>query len=228
MKPDFDALEKCLGHKFTNRERLERAITHASLGEDSNYERLEFLGDRVLNLVVAEMLFHAFPDEKEGDLARRHTAFVRGEALAKAAKSLKFDQYLRLSSSEKQAGGLQNENILADVMEAVLAALYLDAGYDHTKTFIQGLFSERIKDMEEPPVDPKTALQEWSQARGLGLPSYDLKERRGPDHAPEFLVEVQVKGRASVSGAGSSKRAAEKQAAKVMMAMIRTEKKRSS
>ncbi len=232
-------IEAQLGYHFKQPERLLRALTHASAGlaaqggglgggaggapvhnKGQDYERLEFLGDRVVNLIIADLLYKAFPHEKEGDMARRHTAFVRGENLALAARSLGLDRLVRLSDAEKAAGGGQNDNILADTMEALLGALYLDAGFDRVHEFVKGMMGEALLHMTRPPMDPKTALQEWSQAKGLGLPEYTMVGRKGPDHAPEFVMEVTLGGLEPALGSGTSKRAAEKQAAQALIDQI--------
>lgn len=226
----IQAMESALAHKFAQPQRIITALTHASVysgdtAQGADYERMEFLGDRVVNLIVADLLLKTFPHEKEGDLARRHTAFVRGESLAKTARKIAVQDYLRLSHSEKTAGGAENDNILADSMEALIAALYLDAGFAKVYEFIENELGDAITQMKAPPIDSKTALQEWTQARALGLPKYALKERSGPDHAPEFYVSVVVHDKsnremASAEGKGTSKRAAEKMAAKTMMALL--------
>ena len=242
-KAAIAAVEKALGYTFQKPARILVALTHSSAGETANsghaarnlktrlqgedYERLEFLGDRVVNLVVADLLFRAYPDEREGDLARRHTAFVRGEALAKAACRLNVQSHIRLSASEKSSGGAQNENILADVLEALMAALYLDGGYQQVYSAVQQVLGAAILEMEAPPIDPKTELQEWTQARRLGIPDYKLESRTGPDHAPQFIVSVRIpegKNRPAyiAKGAGTSKRIAEKTAASAMMKLIQT------
>lgn len=226
------AIEAMLGHHFAKPERVIRALTHASAGQgkdggDGDYERLEFLGDRVINLAVADLLYAAFPKEKEGDLARRHTAFVRGEALAVAARHLGIEKYLRLSEAEKAAGGASNPNILADSMEALLGAFFLDAGYDKVRDFIGRMSGAALLEMQKPPIDPKTALQEWSQSCGRGLPRYDMVGRSGPDHAPEFIMQVSVEGFAPVSAVGASKRLAEKAAAEELLARVLTAGKKT-
>jgi ribonuclease-3 len=229
-KATIEAIEKAFSYSFNQPERILKALTHASVGNGDasklyDYERLEFLGDRVLNLIIADLLLKLFPNEKEGDLARRHTAFVRGEALAVAARKIKVQDYLRLSASEKAAGGAENDNILADCMEALLAALYLDAGFARVYQYVEKTLGKEIAEMKAPPVDPKTGLQEWTQARGMGLPLYELEGRSGPDHAPEFFVSVSVQDKKGkeierASGTGASKRAAEKEAAKALMALL--------
>ncbi len=220
MSDRIAAFEGRFGYRFHNRQRLDTALTHASTGADHNYERLEFLGDRVLGLVVAELLYEDFPHETEGDLARRHAALVSGATLAVIADNIELGAVLRLSDSERATGGAKNDNILSDVMEALIGALYLDAGIGPCKTVIGTLWRDILHTMEKPPQDPKTALQEWAQARGLKLPRYDLAARTGPDHAPVFTMTVSIDGFAPVSGEGASRRAAEKAAAISMLSLI--------
>lgn len=220
MSDAIAAFEGRFGYRFHNRQRLDVALTHSSTGADHNYERLEFLGDRVLGLVVAELLYEDFPHETEGDLARRHAALVSGATLAVIADNIELGAVLRLSDSERATGGAKNDNILSDVMEALIGALYLDAGIGPCKTVIGTLWRDILHTMEKPPQDPKTALQEWAQARGLKLPRYDLAARTGPDHAPLFTMTVSIDGFAPVSGEGPSRRAAEKAAAISMLSLI--------
>jgi ribonuclease-3 len=213
-------LESKLGYSFKETVYIGRALTHSSAHLASNgvdYERLEFLGDRVVNLVVADLLFHHFRQEKEGALAKRHTALVRTETLAEMAQDLELGDYVVLSDAERRAGGAKNDNILADLMEAVTAAIYLDGGFQAAKDFFERSLGTRLFDMAEPPRDPKTALQEWSQAKGLGLPTYEVTGQYGPDHAPEFTVQVTLQGIEPQSATSTSKKAAEKEAAQAML-----------
>lgn len=212
--------EARFGHRFTDREGLRLALTHASTGSDSNYERLEFLGDRVLGLVVAHLLYNAFPDETEGLLARRHAALVSGATIAAVAGRIGLGEVLHLSEGERASGGARNENILADVMEALIGAAYLDAGLPACQSIIAALWKEILHTMAEPPQDPKTALQEWAQARALGLPEYVLEGRSGPDHAPAFRVSVRIEGFEAAEAEGPSRRAAEKAAAIMLLKKI--------
>lgn len=218
MQDDLDALktklEEKIGYQFQNRALLLKAITHSSTGEDLNYERLEFLGDRVLGLVMAQMLFESFKGENEGGLAKRHAALVQGKTLAKIAEANNLGEFVILSQSERDSGGAQNENILADVMEALLGAVFLDGGLDPAARLIRDFWGDSIHTMTEIPLDPKTELQEWVQARGLPLPVYDIVDKAGPDHAPTFYVEVIIEGFNPLKGQGSSRREAEKKAAK--------------
>ena len=222
MTADLSALADILGHHFQREDRLLRALTHASTG-DRDYERLEFLGDRIVNMIIAELLYHRYPDETEGDMARRHTALVRGETLAMAARSTGLVAHIRLSDSEAQSGGYDNDHILADIMESVTAALYLDGGLDKARDFIARALQEPVETMDGPPMDSKTALQEWSQAKAIGLPSYTEISRTGPDHAPVFTVEVSLPGYTPQQGTGASKRIAEKQAAEKLLHFVMEE-----
>jgi ribonuclease-3 len=216
-RPAFDRLLARLGHEFRQPELLEQALTHPSLQPGSSgrgpYERLEFLGDRVLGLVVADMLFGAFPGENEGALARRHAALVRREALARIAGEIGLGTALSLSRSEEETGGRHNLGTLADACEAVLGALYADGGLEPAAALIQRLWTPLMAEMTAPPKDAKTALQEWAQARAMGLPVYSTLAVEGPPHNPEFHIGVQIEGVAAGSGRGPSKRVAEQAAA---------------
>ena len=210
-------LQQRLGYRFKDAALLTLALTHASASGTADYERLEFLGDRVLGLIVAECLYELYPSEPEGDLSKRHTALVRGETLARAARALDLGEDMILSSAERHSGGAENDNILSDVLEAVIGAVYLDGGLDQARNVLTPLIEADLQAMSAPPRDAKTALQEWSQARNLGLPEYTLVERTGPDHAPEFVIRVTLHGIPPMEGAGSSKRVAEKVAAQKML-----------
>lgn len=213
-------LFQIIGYDFEPSKRLRAALTHSSAGADRNYERLEFLGDRVLGLVMAQILYETFRDESEGDLAKRHAALVQGKMLAQVARRIGLGAILVLSDAERAAGGAENDNILADSLEAVIGALYLDAGLEACQKVIRDLWGDDILVMAQPPQDPKTALQEWAQARGLPLPVYDMVGKEGPDHAPLFDVRVAVEGFEPVTAQGSSRRAAEKDAAAILLARL--------
>jgi ribonuclease-3 len=214
-----EALAAALGHRFQRAELLAEALTHASAatrpargGEFSN-ERLEFLGDRVLALVIAEMLFETFGRETEGALARRLAALTRKEALAEVGAALDLGRHLQMSRSEAETGGRSHPGMLADACEAVIGAVYLDGGLDAARRLIRRRWAPLIGADSHPPQDAKTALQEWAQARGLPLPVYRVLETKGPAHSPLFVVEVRVEGWAPAGGSGRSKRAAEQEAA---------------
>lgn len=214
MPGSFEKLEKKLGHKFKDKELLSNALTHSSTGGGRDYERLEFLGDRVLGLVIAETLYQKFPDEAEGDLAKRLAALVQGELLAAIATEIYLGAYIRFSDAEAQAGGAKNNNILSDVFESVIGALYLDSGLDACRTLIARLWDDKFHAMKTPPQHPKTSLQEWAQGKGLPLPVYKIVAQHGPDHAPVFDIELTVKGFKPVLAQGRTRQDAEKNAAR--------------
>lgn len=222
---DPTALYPILERVFTAPALLAEALTHSSLaGTDRagarhapDYERLEFLGDRVLGLIVAERLLDRFPADREGVLAKRHTAHVRRETLAAVARRIGLGAYLRMSPGEEQMGGRDNDTILADACEAVIGALYIDGGLEAARRFIHAQWADAVDNPGDPPPEPKTALQEWAQARGLPLPAYALVDRIGPDHAPRFVVRAAVGGCGQAEGEGGSKRAAERAAAAALL-----------
>jgi ribonuclease-3 len=205
-----------LGYHFQDTSRLEIALTHASTG-DENYERMEFLGDRVLGLVIADILYKTFPTEKEGTLARRLSALACTETLAKIALTIDLPDVVRASESERASGGVTQENLLADCMEAIIGAVFLDRGYQSCHDLIAGLWGEKIFTLAQPPLDPKTGLQEWVQARHLPVPVYEVVGREGPDHAPIFHIRATVEGYDPAEAKGPSRRAAEKDAAKALL-----------
>lgn len=218
--PDMKPLQDLLRHQFRDGDLLISAMTHASTGNDHNYERLEFLGDRVLGLVMAELLYKLFPNEPEGHLAKRHAALVQGALLCVIAREINLGDSLILSDAERAGGGADNENMLADGLEAVIGALYLDAGLAPCQELITRLWGDRVSILSSPPQDPKTTLQEWAQGRGLPLPLYELSDRSGPDHAPVFTIRVTVQGFAPVSATGASRRAAEKESARILLEQL--------
>jgi ribonuclease III len=219
-------LSALMGHAFARPELLSQALTHPSMqqhrrshGSDP-YERLEFLGDRVLGLVVAEMLFTRFPDEAEGALARRHAALVRREAVARIASEIGLGRHLVLAKGEADAGGRANPGILADACEAVIGALYADAGFAVAAAFVRSRWEPMMEEALAPPKDAKTGLQEWAQGRGLALPRYQVLGQEGPPHEPIFLMEVSVEGVGSAVGRGASKRVAEQAAAGLLLEQV--------
>jgi ribonuclease-3 len=210
-----------IGYRFKSPELLRQALTHSSTGAEKNYERLEFLGDRVLGLVVSDILFDKFPDENEGDLAKRLASLVQGAFLAKRAVELDLGTFLNLSDAERTAGGGENDHILADVLEALIGAIYLDSrDLAPCRAFIEKLWGNAFFTMQKPPQHPKTALQEWLQGQGLPLPNYKIAGQSGPDHAPVFEVELKIKGHPVVSASGRSRQEAEKEAARVFMERV--------
>lgn len=210
-------LQRRIGYRFNNMDKLRAAVTHSSTGAERNYERLEFLGDRVLNLIMAQELYLRFPNEAEGDLAKRHAALVQGRMLSRIARTIDLGAVMRLSDAERASGGADNDNILADGLEGVIGALYMDAGIDECRRVVLQLWGDDVNTMRDPPRDSKTALQEWAQARGFPLPSYVLVGREGPDHAPLFEIAVSVQGHPPTTAKGPSRRKAEKEAAAMLL-----------
>ncbi len=221
-KPKASALEATIGYRFSDPTLLESALTHISAlkgqGRAGSYQRLEFLGDHVLGLVVSEMLFAAFPKAEEGELSRRLADLVRRESCAEVARSIDLGASLRLGASEIRAGGRTRIAILADVCESLIGAVFLDGGYKAAKALVERYWSDRMRKPARPLRDPKTVLQEWAQARGLPTPTYREVERTGPHHDPVFKVAVQLPQRDVAEGKGRSKRAAEQAAAEAMLA----------
>jgi ribonuclease-3 len=215
------ALEKTIGYRFKDRELLDRSLTHISAvggGSRANsYQRLEFLGDHVLGLIVSDMLFRAFPKADEGELSRRLADLVRREACAEVARSIDLGAAVRLGASEASAGGRTRIAILADVCEGRVGAVYLDGGYDEVAKLVERLWGERMRAPARPLRDAKTVLQEWAQARGLPTPTYREVERTGPHHDPEFRVAVTLPNKEPAEGVGRSKRNAEQAAAAAML-----------
>jgi len=214
-----DTLSSRLGHAFHDKSLLARALTHASADTVRSNERLEFLGDRVLGLVVADKLHRLYPDDPEGVLALKLNALVRREACAAAAERAGLADHVVLAASEAASGGRRKSAILAGVCEAVIAALYLDGGYDVARAFIERYWDEAFAKLGADMRDAKTALQEWAQAR-RDAPVYKLVGREGPDHAPRFVVEVTIKSEGSATGEGNSKREAEQAAARTLLARV--------
>lgn len=219
--PDRDALLDRIGYRFTDETLLDRALTHISAlsgkSRGGSYQRLEFLGDRVLGLVVSDMLLRAYPKADEGELSKRLAELVRKETCADVARELDIGSAIRLGSSESNAGGRRRVAILADVCEALVGAVFLDGGYAAASQLVEKCWGERMRSTSRPPRDAKTALQEWAQGRGLPTPSYKEVERRGPHHNPEFRVMVELPDRDPAEGLGKSKRAAEQAAAAEML-----------
>jgi ribonuclease-3 len=216
--PDLAALSARLGHDFADPDLLREALTHPSAQQGArasarNYQRLEFLGDRVLALAIAEMLFETFPSESEGALSRRLTQLVRAETCAEVAVDLDLGPHLILGEGEHQSGGRRKVPILGDVCEAVIGAVFRDGGFLPARALVRRLWAERMHAAADDLRDPKTTLQEWAQARGLPTPTYATVARTGPDHAPRFVMAVEVKGLGRAEGEGASKRLAEQAAA---------------
>ena len=219
----FDKLQDRLGYHFSDLQLLRQALTHSSVVSDQvmgNYERLEFLGDRVLALFAADALMAAYPNSDEGGLASRLNALVRKETCADVASKLDLGDDIILSQSEKLSGGRSNDAILADICEAILGAIYLDGGIASARAFFNAQWSGRVAEMEQAPRDAKSALQEWAQGRGFALPRYRLVSQQGPDHMPQFAIDVTVGGEDPCRGEGTSKKEAERAAARACLVRL--------
>lgn len=210
-----------LDYHFRDPQLAELALTHRSVGRPNN-ERMEFFGDALVNLLVAEMLYEAHPNASEGELSRLRAQLVNGRALAGVARELDLGASLHLGSGELKSGGQRRDSILADAFEAMLAAVYLDGGFEACRDTVRALFRQRVADIPRSHKDAKTRLQEWLQARGMALPEYDLVGSHGEDHAKTFdaVCRVERPRSLSVEGSGGSRRAAEQAAAAAMLAAL--------
>jgi ribonuclease III len=225
MLPDRRELERRLGYQFREPRLLREALTHSSATRlkgkrRRTNERLEFLGDRVVGLAVAELLIRRYPDEPEGTLTSRLSALVREPALAATARELGLGAWLEVARSEEEAGGRERPAILADALEALMGAVYLDGGWEAAAAIVRRCLEPRLETMVGPPRDAKTALQEWTQSRGLGLPEYRVTKTSGPAHAPMFEIAASLGDLASATATGGSKRAAEQAAAELLLARL--------
>jgi ribonuclease-3 len=210
-------IEQRIGYRFRDRSLLVRALTHISAvpnDKAQTYQRLEFLGDRVLGLAVSDMLYRTFPTAAEGELSRRLAELVRRESCAEVAAAWGVGDHVRLGDGEVAAGARRNAAILADICEAIVGAVFIDGGYEAARDIVQRVFGAHVHAPRRPLRDAKTALQEWAQGRGLPPPRYEVALRSGPDHAPQFRIAVNVDGLAQAEGSGTSKRIAEQAAAK--------------
>ena len=213
-------IERTLGHRPRDVALFERALTHSSRGED-DYERLEFLGDRVLGLAIAAWLYELFPDEPEGKLSRRLNALVARETCAEVAREIGVAAEVRLGKQARDDGASDSDNVLGDVVEALLGALYLEAGIEPAAAFVRRAWGERVSSQDRAPKHPKSALQEWAAANDRKAPVYSLADRSGPHHAPKFVVEVEIAGAGSARAEGLSKQEAETEAAKALLEQLR-------
>ncbi len=222
LSAELKAFSDRLGHDFAQPELLIRALTHPSISGPSrpDNQRLEFLGDRVLGLSMADALFAADKTASEGQLAPRFNALVRKETCAEVAREIDLGAVLKLGRSEMMSGGRRKQALLGDAMEAVIAAVYLDAGFETAKDLVLRLWGERVHNVEDDARDPKTVLQEWAQARKQKPPRYGEVSRSGPDHAPNFTIEVTLDSGQSAQATAGSKRKAEQAAAEVLLSKL--------
>lgn len=219
LSADLVALQKRIGYRFEIGSLLTEAVTHSSMSTPSrgDNQRLEFLGDRVLGLVMAEALLGADVKASEGQLAPRYNALVRKETCADVAREIELGDVLRLGRSEMKSGGRRKLALLGDAMEALIAAVYVDGGFDAAQALILRLWGARINAVEEDARDPKTSLQEWAQAKGQTPPAYVETARSGPDHAPMFTIEARLDSGETATAQAGSKRLAEQAAAKALL-----------
>lgn len=222
LSADLKALQVRLGHEFTETRLLVQAVTHSSMSTPTrgDNQRLEFLGDRVLGLVMAEALLSADTGATEGQLAPRFNALVRKETCADVARQVDLGAALKLGRSEMLSGGRRKMALLGDAMEAVIAAVYLDGGFEAAQAMVLRLWGKRITSVEEDARDAKTSLQEWAQARGQKPPVYEQVSRAGPDHAPVFVIEARLESGQAERAEAGSKRQAEHAAAKALLAKL--------
>lgn len=224
LSSDLRAFEKRLGYRFSDPELLVRALTHGSISSATrpDNQRLEFLGDRVLGLVMATALLDHDKTATEGQLAPRFNALVRKEACADVARQVDLGAVLKLGRSEMMSGGRRKQALLGDAMEAVIAAVYKDAGFEAARDVILSLWGDRVHSVEADARDAKTALQEWVQARGGVPPKYTVIERSGPDHAPVFKIRVELADGQTAEASAGSKRQAEQAAARGLLETLET------
>lgn len=219
----MELLQKRIGYQFRDIKLLFRALTHPSLAGQENNQRLEFLGDAVIGMVVARIIYDLFPHEQEGELARRQAGLVRGETLAKVAQEIGLGDALKIAVSETKSGGRGNLSNLEDALEALIGAIYLDGGIEAVEAFIVPRWIELASSVDSAPKDAKTALQEWAQGRGLPLPNYKIIETIGSAHAPIFTIEVKVQGFDSACAKAPSKRTAQQMAAEILLERLNYE-----
>ncbi|MGL9688485.1 MAG: ribonuclease III [Wolbachia sp.] len=229
-----NAISKIINYRFKNDAILEEALTHPSLNkrnsknQTENYERLEFLGDSILNMIVSAILFKLFPEEREGALAKRKTDLVCGSTIANVAKEIELGDFIIMNNSERCNGGKCNLKNLENALEALIGAIYIDGGFKSVERFVTQHWKKLAKDMLIPPQDPKTSLQEWTQKNKLPLPEYELAKQTGPAHNPEFTISIRIENYGEVSTCASSKKVAEQKAAELILEKINNSEKSNS
>ena len=213
-----DALARRLGHEFADPDLLELALRHRSAGVNNN-ERLEYLGDAVLGMIIAEALFQRFAGAKEGELTRARARLVKEPTLAEIARGFKLGPVLALGSGELKSGGRDRDSILSDALEALIGAIYLDGGFEATRTVVLSWYADRLEDINPQKLekDPKTRLQEYLQAKGHGLPLYTVEEERGEPHNRHYRVSCAIQDQAPYMGEGTGRRRAEQMAAQAAL-----------
>ncbi|AIL64884.1 Ribonuclease 3 [Rickettsiales bacterium Ac37b] len=225
----IEQISNIIGYKFNNDDLLVEALTHPSLSalnhnknilKQGNYERLEFLGDAVLGLIITEFLINEYGNEREGALAKRRSALICGEALSEIATQIGLGNFLMMTEGEKNGGGQKNKTNLENALEALIGAIYIDSGFEKARQFVYKYWLPMARSVKTPPKDPKTSLQEWAQKQGKSIPIYNIIDTKGPAHLPTFVVEVKVDGLEGVSASASSKRLAERYAAELLLQKI--------
>jgi ribonuclease-3 len=214
-------VERTIGHRPRDAALFERALTHSSRADAEDYERLEFLGDRVLGLAIASWLYELFPDEPEGKLSRRLNALVARETCAEIGRELGLGGRILLGKQARDDGAADSDNVLGDVVEALLGALYLEAGQDAAAAFVRRAWGERVSSQDKAPKHPKSTLQEWAAAHDRKPPVYSLSGKSGPHHAPRFVVEVEIAGVGAATAEGLSKQEAETEAARALLEQLK-------
>jgi len=213
-------IEETIGHSPADIALFERALTHSSRGEE-NYERLEFLGDRVLGLVVADWLYALFPGEPEGKLSKRLNVLVSRGTCAEIARAMGLAARMKLGKQARDDGAFESDNVLGDTVEALIGALWLDGGYGPASAFIRAAWADRVKSGDSAPQHPKSALQEWAAAHDKRPPAYEVLGRSGPQHAPTFVVRVSIKGVGEAEAEGLAKQEAETEAAQALLEKLK-------
>ena len=219
----YSELYEILGYSFKDESLIREALTHPSLEGTHSYQRLEFIGDRVLGLAIAAWMFELHPNADEGGLASRHTNLVRREACAKIATDLNLGDFIHMAKSSEDTGGRKRETIIADVCESVIGAIYLEAGYLEAEKFIRKFWHEMAHNVKVAKRDAKTSLQELVQSRGKSTPVYTTIDQKGPDHQPTFTIVVSVQGEGEETAKGFSKRDAEQLAAEKILKRLKSE-----
>lgn len=225
-----NVISRVIDYEFKDSFVLKEALTHPSVNQRNsknqtvNYERLEFLGDSILNMIISVMLFKLFPDEKEGALARRKTDLVCGHTIASIAQEIKLGDFIIMNNGERCNGGECNLKNLENALEALIGAIYIDGGFESVEKFITKYWEELARKTLNPPRDPKTLLQEWTQKNKLSLPEYELIKQDGPAHKPKFTMSVYVESYSIICAKAYSKRVAEQKAAELMLEMINSSK----
>ncbi len=216
----MSAIADLLDHRPADPRMFERALTHGSFGGDT-YERLEFLGDRVLGLIIAAWLYERYPSEPEGKMSRRYNALVTRETCAEVGRAIDLPRHIRLGKQAREDHAIFSDNVVGDVVEALIGALYLDAGIDCAQAFVRKHWAPFLEDQKRAPMHPKSALQEVAAARNLGVPAYETVSRFGPHHAPRFRIKVSLGIHGEAEAEGDSKQEAEKEAAMILLEKLK-------